>query len=147
MELFLAPTSGCTPTATPILRVRLKSIWGRVSTFNIAHPFSEKIMAKRRRCRGTKSKRLIKTVQRGWRSETEEFVARMLDLVDGGSGESPPRRLADKRTEQSPERLVADGWGSVRAMGKMDEVQLRKQVGSQVQPGNQANRTQATPTR
>jgi hypothetical protein len=50
-----------------------------------------------------------KEVRRGWRFGTEEFVARMLDRVDGKSGENQTLREAEESMEQRAERVVAEG--------------------------------------
>jgi putative transposase len=50
-----------------------------------------------------------KEVRRGWRFGTEEFVARILDRIDGKSGENQTRREAEESMEQRAERVVAEG--------------------------------------
>lgn len=49
-----------------------------------------------------------KRVRRGWRFETEEFLARMLDRVDGNNGESGTRQETKVSMEQRAERVEAE---------------------------------------
>jgi hypothetical protein len=56
-------------------------------------------------------------IRRGWRYGAEEFVARMLDRLDGTCGENQTSRERVESMEQTAERIVTEGmekagWGA-----------------------------------
>jgi hypothetical protein len=51
-----------------------------------------------------------KEVRRGWRFGTEEFVARILDRIDGNSGENQTRRKAEESMSGGPRGSWRKHW-------------------------------------
>jgi hypothetical protein len=70
-------------------------------------------------------------IRRGWRFGSEEFVARLLDRIDGSSGESQTKRAYGESMQQRAERIIAEGlkeagWnaGHLRAERKGHQVKV-----------------------
>ena len=58
-------------------------------------------------------------IRRGWKIGGEEFVARMLDMVEGATGVNHTRQAAEEGMQQRARRIIADGltvagWAEAR---------------------------------
>ena len=68
-------------------------------------------------------------IRRGWRFGSEEFVARILDRIEGKLGESQTRREQEESMDQRAQRIVAEG---LRAAGWSEERLAKERKGHAV---------------